>query len=73
MQVYVPIKLAFGKLDEAGQLLQRALEIKKKVGVCWQMDLFKHIRFYENFDWANATKSFAMLSAVLLCQDRVQI
>ncbi len=49
LQVYVPIKLAFGKLSEAGQLLQRAAAIKKRMGVCWEVGVFKHIKFYENY------------------------
>ncbi len=49
LQVYVPIKMAFGKLDEASRLLQRAAAIKKRMGVCWEVDVFKHIKFYENY------------------------
>jgi len=49
LQVYVPIKLTFGKLDEAGRLLQRAAYIKKGMGVRWEVDVFKHIKFYENY------------------------
>ncbi len=49
LQVYIPIKLLLGQLDEAGALLQRALDLKKKLRSGWDIDMFKHIKFYENF------------------------
>lgn len=49
LQVYIPIKLRFNKLNEAGQLLQRSSEIKEKLGAGWDVSIFKHIKFYENF------------------------
>jgi hypothetical protein len=49
LQVYVPIKLTFGKLDEAGRLLQHAANIKERMGVRWEVDVFKHIKFYKNY------------------------
>ncbi len=59
LQVYVPIKMAFGKLDEAGRLLQRAAAIKKQMGVRWEVDVFKHIRFYENYAGYHAVRGNA--------------
>ncbi|MBK9337188.1 MAG: hypothetical protein IPM98_11685 [Lewinellaceae bacterium] len=59
LQVYVPIKMAFGKLDEAGRLLQRAAYIKKGMGVRWEVDVFKHIKFYENYARYHAVRGNA--------------
>lgn len=49
LQMYIPIKLEFGKLAEAGVLLKRSQEIKDYLGVGWDISIFKHIKFYENF------------------------
>lgn len=49
LQVYVPIKMAFGKQSEAGRLLKRAAAIKKQMGARWEVNVFKHIKFYENY------------------------
>lgn len=48
LQVYIPIKLEFGKLAEAGALLKRSKELKEMLGVRWDISIFKHIKFYEN-------------------------
>lgn len=49
LNVYTAIKMALGKLDQAGMLLQRAAAIKTRMGVRWEVDVFKHIKFYENY------------------------
>ncbi len=49
LNVYVAIKMALGKLDQAGMLLQRAAGIKEKIGNGWKIKVFKHIKFYENY------------------------
>lgn len=49
LQVYVAIKMALGKLDEVDRLLQRAAGIKERIGVRWEINVFKHIKFYENY------------------------
>ncbi|MCK6692633.1 MAG: hypothetical protein L6Q97_11080, partial [Thermoanaerobaculia bacterium] len=49
LNVYVPIKITLGKMEEAGLLLKRAGAIKEKIGVRWEMNVFKHIKFYENY------------------------
>lgn len=59
LQVYVPIKMALGKLDEAGRLLQHAAAIKERMGVCWEVDVFKHIKFYENYARYHAVRGNA--------------
>lgn len=59
LQVYVPIKMTFGKLDEAGRLLQRAADIKKGMGGRWEVDVFKHIKFYKNYARYNEMRGYA--------------
>lgn len=49
LNVYVPIKMALGKMEEAGMLLKQAAAIKEKIGVRWEMNVFKHLKFYENY------------------------
>lgn len=71
LQVYVPIKMAFGKLNEAGRLLQRAADIG--MGERWEVDVFKHIKFYKNYARyhevrGNAAEACATPNAQAFCR-----
>lgn len=49
LMVLIPVKLKLGKIDEAGELLQRAGFIKEKLELIGELDYFKPLKLYRHF------------------------
>lgn len=49
LMVLIPVKLKLGKMDEAGELLQRVDFIKRKLEPIGQLDYFKPLKLYRHF------------------------
>lgn len=49
LQAYIPIKMKFGRMEEAGRLLQQAETIRQQYGNCNGFNDSKHISHYKNY------------------------
>jgi hypothetical protein len=56
LMVLIPAKLKLGKMDEAGELLQRADFIQKKLEPLGQLDYFKPLKLYRHFSTYRETR-----------------